>query len=399
MKETLSPVEERGRIQSLDLLRGFAVAGIFLVNMPSFHSPVLYGDGNIQGQGWDRNLYRFTDIAAQASFYPLLAFLFGYGAMILAARSLAKSRSFPILFTKRLCFLLIVGILHAFFIWHGDILINYAIFGFLLLLFYKWKGNQLLGLGSFLYLAPFTVLGVLYLLIGLSDPAAVQVSMDEAEIKESLQVYSSGSFADVFLQRMTDWYLVNRLSNLPFLFLSIFPFFLIGAGAAKKQWLSHVSLYRRQTVVIAWIGLLGGLFLKTLPYVTVYNDGTLFVQDYLGGPLLAAFYLAGFALWTERPGVMARLQPLIAAGRMSMSNYLFQSILCTAVFYSSGLGLYGKIAYTTGFLLVIPILLFQLFFSQWWLGRYQLGPVEYLWRMASYGKESVRLRRDEKGEK
>lgn len=108
------------------------------MNMPSFHSPLLYIDGAERwSEGWDGILYRFSDVAAQASFYPLFAFLFGFGAIILAIRSEEKGISFPILFTKRLGFLLVLGCIHAFFIWHGDILINYAVFGFAFLFFIR----------------------------------------------------------------------------------------------------------------------------------------------------------------------------------------------------------------------------------------------------------------------
>ncbi|CAH0215930.1 hypothetical protein SRABI84_02261 [Peribacillus simplex] len=98
MKGTMVPLQESKRIVSIDILRGLAILGIFLVNMPSFHSPLLYIDGAERWSGgWDRILYRFSDIVAQASFYPLFAFLFGFGAIILAVRSEEKGISFPLL--------------------------------------------------------------------------------------------------------------------------------------------------------------------------------------------------------------------------------------------------------------------------------------------------------------
>ncbi|MFB7640405.1 DUF418 domain-containing protein, partial [Peribacillus butanolivorans] len=170
VKDTMVPLQESKRIVSIDILRGLAILGIFLVNMPSFHSPLLYIDGVERWtEGWDRILYRFSDIVAQASFYPLFAFLFGFGAIILAVRCEEKGVSFPFLYMKRLFFLLMLGCIHAFAIWHGDILINYAIFGFAFLLFYKVRGKNLILLGSFFYVIPFAILGSLFLIIGVFD--------------------------------------------------------------------------------------------------------------------------------------------------------------------------------------------------------------------------------------
>ncbi len=102
MKGTMVPMQESKRIVSIDILRGLAILGIFLVNMPSFHSPLLYIDGAERwAGGWDRVLYVFSDIVAQASFYPLFAFLFGFGAIILAVRSEEKGTSFPLLIYEK----------------------------------------------------------------------------------------------------------------------------------------------------------------------------------------------------------------------------------------------------------------------------------------------------------
>ena len=93
--------------------------------------------------------------------------------------------------------------------------------------------------------------------------------------------------------------------------------------------------------------------IKILPYVTVYHFGTIFVQDYFGGPLLTMFYITAITLLAEKARAYRLLHPLSYVGRMSMSNYLFQSIVCTSIFYSYGLGLYGSVSYTTGFLFLI----------------------------------------------
>ncbi|QNK50697.1 DUF418 domain-containing protein [Brevibacterium sp. PAMC23299] len=393
MKGAMVPLQESKRIVSIDILRGLAILGIFLVNMPSFHSPLLYIDGAERwAGGWDGILYRFSDIVAQASFYPLFSFLFGFGAIILAVRSEEKGISFPLLYIKRLSFLLILGCIHAFFIWHGDILINYAVFGIAFLFFYKMKGRNLILLGSVCYVLPFAILGSLFLIMGTFDSEGMAITTDSAMMKQSLEVYQSGTFTELMSQRALDWYMVNNPLNSIILFLSIFPFFLMGAGVAKKGFLQNSTQYKRQLKAISIVSLLLGMSIKMLPYVTVYHFGTIFVQDYLGGPLLTIFYITAITLLAERAGASRLLHPLSYIGRMSMSNYLFQSMVCTGIFYSYGLGLYGSVSYTTGFVFLIALFCLQILLSLLWMGLYEYGPVEYIWRFFTYGKKPVMRR-------
>lgn len=383
-------LQENKRIASIDILRGLAILGIFLVNMPAFHSPLLYIDGARRWPGgWDGILYKLSDVMAQASFYPLFAFLFGFGAIILAIRSEENGISFPVLFTKRLSFLLVLGCIHAFFIWHGDILINYAVFGFALLFFYQMKGKTLILVGTVCYVLPFAILGALLLVMGSIDSEGLAIQTDSTMMKRSLEIYQSGTFMQIVNQRALDWYKVNNLANAGILFLSIFPFFLIGAGVAKQGYLLNPVQYRKKLKAIMIVSLLLGLAIKTLPYVAVYHFGTIFVQDYFGGPLLTIFYITAVTLLVEKSGVSRLLMPLSHVGRMSMSNYLFQSIVCTSIFYSYGLRLYGSISYTTGFILLIALFCLQILLSRLWMSLYKYGPVEYIWRFVTYGKKPV----------
>lgn len=397
MKDAFAPLQESKRMLSIDILRGMAILGIFLVNMPSFHTPILYINGvSYWDESWERMLYIFSDIFAQASFYPLFAFLFGFGAIIIAVRSVDRGVSFPFLFMKRLCFLLAVGCLHAFFIWHGDILVNYAVFGFAFLFFYKWQGKYLIWLGSFLYIVPFAVFGAFFLLMSFVDGGLMEIQNDVAMMKQSLEIYSEGTFIEVTNQRMEDWYMVNNPTNAIFLFFSIFPFFLIGAGVAKQGWLQKASRYKRSLRTLAIISFLTGLAIKLLPYIMVNDYGTTFVQDYFGGPLLTMFYITAIALLVEKAWAYKLFYPLSFVGRMSMSNYLFQSIVCSLIFYSYGLGLYGKVTYTEGFLLMMAVFSIQLLLSYWWMKRFRFGPVEYVWRFITYGKKPVMKRGEER---
>lgn len=124
--------EQRDRIVAIDIIRGISIFGIFLVNMMSFHSPLLYVDPHTRWhQGLEKYTYRFIDVFAEGSFYPLFALLFGYSFVLFREKVVGQGMNFTVLALRRLFFLLVVGIIHAFFIWHGDILIQYSILGFI----------------------------------------------------------------------------------------------------------------------------------------------------------------------------------------------------------------------------------------------------------------------------
>ncbi|MGE8079559.1 DUF418 domain-containing protein [Peribacillus loiseleuriae] len=386
MKQNRQIINEDQRIQSIDSLRGLAILGIFLVNMPDFHSPFLH----INPLEWwrdnpDRIIYILVDLFAQASFYPMFAFLFGFGAVILAERVQSRNQSFPLVFSRRLVVLLVIGCVHAFLIWHGDILINYALFGFFFLLFYKMSGVTLLWLGSLLFAIPALLFSLLMMLLYLTIPDEAVIVTNFEMVKASIEAYQSGTFMEIFQQRFEEWYMVNNLGNGIILFFSIFPLFLIGAGFAKLKWLEEPMHNQRKLTIIAVVSFIIGGLLKASPYIVDYNYFTVSLQDMIGGPVLSIFYLTTITVLLQNKFIAKILSPLANVGRLSMSNYLLQSIIGTLLFYSYGFGLYDKISFTAGVMLVVVIYFIQLLFSNIWLRYYRMGPVEYVWRFATYG--------------
>lgn len=391
MKGRMNSLANSQRIETIDMIRGIAILGIFLVNMPSFYSAILYKDGYEQWtEGLDRWFYIFTDIFAQASFYPLFAFLFGFGATILYERSVEKELSFPKLFSRRMSILLFIGCIHAFLIWHGDILITYALLGFVFLLFYKINGRMLLITGAFLYLIPMVLISLLMVIGSLLSEEDMSIT-NTAMVEQSVLVYQTGTFAEITAQRWEDWYSVNNPFGMFIYLFAILPLLLFGAGVAKLRWLHRPHFHKKKLLKIAMISFVLGLLIKLLPYVTVYNVGITFVQDFLGGPLLTFAYIAFFTLSLQNGVVKRILQPFANVGKMSISHYLFQSVLCTFLFYSYGLGLYGQISYTIGTLMVMIIFIIQMIGSHFWLKYFQQGPVEYVWRRGTYwNKQSIK---------
>lgn len=393
-----APIQEKDRIIALDIIRGLAILGIFLVNMPSFFSPMLYVD---QRTYWSDRLdiwtVNFVDIVAQASIYTLFSFLFGYGFIIFMDRLKEKNLSVPKYFSRRLMVLLAIGCIHAFLIWHGDILISYAITGFLLLLMRNMTTKAMVWTGMLLIAIPTFLLTLLTLLSMMMMDGSFDVYEGyEGTVLQSLEVYANGTFMEITRQRMEDWAFVN-IANSVFIVLSILPMFLFGAAAAKEKWLQKVEdklgFFKRLWVLT----LVLSLVFKLLPYYAGESLATDYLQDSLGGPASAVFYFLTIVLATRKGMGLKLLSPLKYVGRMSLTNYLFQSILCTFIFYSYGLGLYGNFQPFHGLLLCIGVYVIQIFLSKLWLSCHHYGPMEWLWRMGTYGRRSpLRKSKNEK---
>ncbi|WP_071393864.1 DUF418 domain-containing protein [Bacillus tuaregi] len=386
MKQDLSPIREQQRIVSLDVMRGTAILGIFLVNMLSFHSPLLYIDPIEWWQdSVDKGFYIFIDIFVQASFYPLFSMLFGYGLVIFRERVQNKNLSFTPIAIRRLFLLLIVGFIHAIFIWHGDILFNYALFGFLFLLFVKLSGRTLMILGNMVYLLPNLLLSALLFLSMLIAPAEELSTYHPLLSAESIDRYQNGSYLEITIQRVADWTYTNNMFGLFMMLFTILPLFFIGGSAAKYKWLERIQACRRGLWITLIISFLLGLSLKLLPYIWT-NIGTNYIQDMFGGPLLAISYGLMIALFTEKQPLNKAFTLISYVGRMSFSHYLLQSIIATLIFYSYGLGLYGETSVWVGTLLVFIIYLLQCIFSRLWFAHYHFGPAEWIWRSFTYFK-------------
>ncbi|MCA0986487.1 DUF418 domain-containing protein [Guptibacillus algicola] len=387
MGGNLTPVSGNERIHSIDAMRGFALLGIFLVNMIDFHSPFIYVD---QIEYWGNQVNQWSmhviDFFAQASFYPLFSFLFGYGFIIFRNRVLERGGPFYPLMIRRLLFLMFLGVLHFTLIWHGDILFTYSLCGLVLLLFIKLKGTRLLQIGMILWLIYAIFLFILMLPLNAMDFTSHQPNA----IQQSIEVYSSGSFQEITEQRVSDWAYVNGGWNGFFLLFVILPFFLFGSGFAKKGWLNgdaaNLPIIRR----LLFIGFVG-FVIKFLPYI-LDSYAYLHLQDSFGGPLVSLFYIASFVLLYQSG---KRIKVFEWVGKLALSNYLFQSLVSTLIFYNYGLGFYGEVGVSTGILLLLIIFFIQIVLSKVWLKSFAYGPLEWVWRLVTYQRRFAIKRKEE----
>lgn len=392
----IQPTELKERIIAIDVMRGFALLGIFVVNMLFFHTPYIY----INPYTWfqipgDMEIFKWIDIFVQGSVYPLFSMLFGYGLAMQFMKTQEKGASFTKLAVRRLLILLVIGCIHAFLIWSGDILITYALAGLVLILMIRLKPVWLLLISAILFIVPMGFLNGLVFLMAKIDPNSVVIYTAIQKIEASIVAYSQGSWIDVFWQRLADWLEMTQYGAIIITILfMIVPFLLVGAAAAKLKLIERARELKLFWIITIIITLVAGTAIKWLPFLTEANALTASVQDTFGGPLQAIAYAGIIALICTIPFMQKLLSPIAKAGRMSMTIYLMQSIIATTIFYAYGFGLYGQIDIRTGTWMAIGIYVLQIVFAEVWFMKFKQGPVESLWRKLTYS--NISLKKDEK---
>jgi uncharacterized protein len=403
----LAPVQQTERIQIVDILRGFALFGILFVNMTIFSHPmqaiVLPTDPSLPWH--DRAAVWLIHAFGEGKFYALFSMLFGLGLTLQMGRVEGRGGRFVPLYARRLLVLLGIGLVHAFLIWMGDILIVYALLGFLLILFRKAQPRTLLIWVVILIAIPILFNAAITGLVTWASTipeAAPQIEQSfaqaeaefAADLERAAQVYATGNFAEITAQRVRDYFSVG-LTGLGVMGFNIMAMFLLGLYFGKREIFknleAHRGLFLRLLVIGLALGLTGNLLFATLimPISRVYQTWPLFLAtaaQSIGAPLLMLAYVSAFCLLALNPVWGERLRVLAPVGQMALTNYLTQSIVCTLIFYGYGLGLFGKMGPAAGIGLTILIYLLQIPLSHWWLKHFHYGPAEWLWRSLTYLK-------------
>jgi uncharacterized protein len=399
--ETAGPITGRERIEIVDILRGFALFGILLVNMAVFKASwagLQYTATD--ASPLDRIVTLAVDFFATGKFFTLFSFLFGFGFAIQMIRAKQKGVPFVPRFARRLLVLFAIGLIHALLIWYGDILVSYALIGFLLILFRNRSPRALLIWASALLLVATLLIGGFMGLMELSrmvpegraalaQVEAQTLAQTEGDVARDLAIYGGGSYGEIVRERISDY--GGLLFGVLFMVLPILAMFLLGLYAGKLGILhdpaAHLTLLRR----VRFWGLLLGFGLSLLLVIGQMRlslFGALFselLHFSLSGPLLSMGYAATIVLLAQHERWRSRLAPLGSAGRMALTNYLLQSLICTTLFYGYGFGLFGQVGAALGIVIALVIYALQIPFSMWWLRRFQFGPMEWLWRSLTYG--------------
>jgi len=405
--ETVAPVQQGERIQIVDILRGFALLGILLVNMAIFSYPfqsILFpADPNMPWYDWGATwLIHFL---GEGKFYAMFSLLFGLGMILLMERVEARGRKFVPFYRRRLLALLLIGIAHAFLIWPGDILIVYALLGFLLLLFRKARARTLLIGGGILIAIPLLFMAAVAGLVALGtmtpegkqqieESFAVTKAGYLADVARSYKVYTAGNFLEITAQRIYD-YASMGLVSIFVLGFNILAMFLVGVWFGKRRIFNdldaHRPFFRKLLLWGFTVGLIGNAVYATWIMNTPRYDLSIdllvaTVVQGISAPLLMLGYVSAIALLALRPAWGRRLQVLAPVGQMALTNYLLESIVCTLIFYGYGLALFGQVGSAWGIALSVVVYLLLIPFSHWWMKRFLYGPAEWLWRSLTYLK-------------
>jgi len=403
----ISPISSRERIEILDVLRGVAVGGILIGNMQWFSGygmmpPMLAANAPFA----DYLTHFLVHFFVEGKFYSIFSFLFGFGFALQIARAEERGDTKATIFKRRLFWLLVIGLLHAYLLWAGDILSIYALMGFVLLLFRKKPTRSLLKWAGILIIVPIVTYLVLFILfISFAPPDTAQsvqnMQIDQWE-REIRNIPQSGYFE--ILTGFNRQYIVGRYLGLIFQMRlpKILAMFLIGFYAYRKGIFQDLDANRELIKRVLLWGLMIGLICNTVMALAARSEadmppsamGMVGVVAYaFGVPAMALFFTALIATMWRKDAWQKILRILAPVGRMALTNYLMQTVICVLIFYGYGLGQYGKVRALSATLLAFAIFLFQILFSTLWLKYFIYGPMEWVWRQLAY-KKRLSLRHD-----
>ncbi len=379
------PVAAHDRIVLLDVLRGLALLGIVVVNVRVMKNPI-----GAEPVSWatlgpvDGVAHLLVSVLATAKFYLLFAFLFGYGLAIQADRAQAQGASLVPRYLRRLAGLFIFGLVHAVFLFAGDVLMVYAVSGLVLLGVRRLGWRTLVAMAGGLVLLSagmLMLLGLLFVVAGdgltTTNPAAAAATAEAYR----------GAPAEVIAQRVRD--LPIALFNYVFVQVpSILALFMLGLAAARAGLLTdvgrHRQLLRRLVGLGLTVGLAGSLVAGLLELTGNVGLALVGASVLIGtAPLLTGAYIGVVALLWEsgRRRVLGVLAPV---GQMALTNYLLESVLAALVFTGYGLTLYGRTVAAAGLGIAVAIWLLLVPWSHLWLRAFRMGPAEWFLRALTY---------------
>jgi uncharacterized protein len=393
---SVGPVSLSERIVFIDVLRGMALFGILAANMRGFFAPLdAYGDiGALFHNRADVLAQFFVDAFIQGKFITIFSFLFGMGFAIQMSRAEARGVRFLGFYPRRLLALALFGLIHGILIWAGDILLTYACSGAILLLFRKRQQKTLLWWAGGLFALPVVVQSVFLALYfsRFRRPWMVPKPPDLKKFYAVINIYAHGSVRQILAQNWVEW-----KHELPTTLFAIYAtaLFLLGMWVWRAGVVQRLEDYKPVLKrVFSWcipLGLLVNVYTATV--FAVVPSGRVSLWGFFAGVLwlpgshiLSAGYMSGLALLYLQEDKRRFLLPFAAVGRMALTDYLMQSVVCTLFFYHYTTGLFGRIGPAVGLIPTLILYGAQVVFSNWWLQRYRFGPMEWLWRGMTYGK-------------
>lgn len=380
----LKSITEKERIVEIDIIRGIAILGIFFVNFPEMLVEPLQRIKYVGFDGFIRLLY---NLFIQTKFYTIFSFLFGLGFYIFMGRAESRGDQIYKLFSRRLFFLFIFGLIHFVFLWYGDILNTYALIGVWLLLFYNKKPRTIL-------IWAVVLLCIAVILTGLVlNPGSTALS-DTSILHGQLPPYNYlQGFGNKIIDRL------NLFKGMSFgsaiiLTPEILSIFLFGLYVGKIKFFNRLeefmSKLKKAQILSLALSLIFfipmvNLYLKS----TTYQLGDAYFFVWISGKTMAVFYISTILLMLRKENWQMILKPFSYVGKMALTNYIGQTVFTTIIFSilfqnTSLIPLWVSALYCPLFYIL------QIKFSKWWLSKYRMGPLEWIWRYATYFTTTTR---------
>ncbi|MEM0965458.1 MAG: DUF418 domain-containing protein [Verrucomicrobiota bacterium] len=393
--QSFGPINSTERIAFMDSLRGFAVFGIFLVNMSMMAAPSMaYGSFAVFTDPVSFAVSLARHLLADGAFIFLFSLLFGasFGLMMDPFGSRQSGIGLPAYY-RRLFLIGVLGFFHVTVLWFGDILMIYAMSGLFLPFFRRRKSRTLLIWAVLLFILP-TLFFAGLLLIPLADSALYeQLDLDyETAIRSWIAYLNDGylleDFGQVARTRWTEYFyepVVIFFTFFQCLGMMLLGLWMIRVGGFRQK-PGERSIFRKALLWIIPTAIIGKLAYVYLIYdESSYGLSIIcFVLSTFGGPALGILHFLGLRRLLRKERFRWLQKSLAAVGRMALTQYLLQSTFISLLFYGYGLGLYGKVPPLSQILIVCGFFSLQCLISLVWLRHFPMGPLEWVLRKFTY---------------
>ncbi len=380
------PTRAPERIAGIDVLRGIALMGILIVNIFYFCAPDPFYEAyfNSFQSPPDDLIFHAVNFFFSGRFYPIFSFLFGFGFFIQFTRLRQKGFAAKKFFARRLTILLIFGVLHVLFVWEEEILLFYALFGFVLILIAERPPRTILFFAAAAYALP-VLMQMLNGLYAFLPPKYVLFH----SMAEYTAFYTSASYGQILAARLALY--ADKIFTIGG-FIHHFDrlaFFFAGFYAAKTNWLADISAHGGFWIRAWMLAFVFGVIFHALWIVYIEKPAlapaplSVFVISMLL-PFQVFSYICGILLLLKIKGIQNILHVFAAPGRMALTNYIMGTTVFSFLFYSYGLGLYGSLSPSQLMGIALAFFAFQVVFSNIWLKKFLYGPLEWIWRSLTY---------------
>ncbi len=400
----IAPVAAAQRIEILDILRGFAVLGILAVNAIAFAWPAMMNSGGVavpfSMEGANRAAVWVVDVFFHNKCRTLFSMLFGVSIYLVGGERSDAARG--ALLRRRLFFLALFGLLHGLALWFGDILLLYAWSGLFMMLARSWSPKRLMWVGIVLIAAMALIEFGADVATVLARPDVTSAQFAEAVARSRSETLATvaavrSGWRGAMFENLKMWVVVQGGSLLVYVFGTV-GLMMVGLSLFKTGYLVgrvssrvYAAALALGLAITAAYGVSDWLALDPAPApvkLTIINA----VLNALA-PLVTLAWVAVLVLMTRHGlGVVSRR--LAPVGRMAFTNYLTQTIIMASLFYMPwGPHLYGRVEPAGLWAIVGGVWLLQLIWSPLWLSRFEMGPLEWVWRCLTYGRRVELIRR------